>query len=361
MKEKEITKLYHSISNIDSQFIEEARTKAAKKKNGWLKWGAAAACLCLAAAGAFAAVHLWTWGSTPIPNPNGTLERDPGPGGYPAVETLPGSALNEPDSGNVALSAFNDVDAAPVGVSAMIALLTEDFCPMSVEESLDYFGVTLPEDGIAPGLELTGGGCAGDGHGLYRKEGRGVYFDTNWYEFTGSGGKRVTLTLRTLFRLTLPSTEQVANGPERINFMEFRGWELTLFRYTDENGNQCVYTEFVLNGVIYTVSASGLGNNELAAVLCGLLPQKEYVPGPVTVTGVVTHVDSRTSDYFDGKEHHYSEGHDFITVDCGGMSLTVWLLGEADRFRVGDSVTVTYNGEPATAYNIWPGQLVSVE
>lgn len=32
-----------------------------------------------------------------------------------------------------------------------------------------------------------------------------------------------------------------------------------------------------------------------------------------------------------------------------------------DRFRVGDTVTITYNGEPATAYNIWPGQLVSVE
>lgn len=186
-----------------------------------------------------------------------------------------------------------------------------------------------------------------------------MYFDANYYEFIGSG-KSVTLTLRTLFHL-IPSPEQVANGPAQIEFTEISGWKLALFRYTDENGAQCVYTEFVLAGVTYSVSASGLENIELATVLFGLLPQKEYVPGPVAVTGTVTHVDSRTGDYFDGAEHHYSEDHDFITVDCGGTRLTVWLPGEADSFSIGDSVTVTYNGEPATAYNIWPGQLVSVE
>ena len=92
-----------------------------------------------------------------------------------------------------------------------------------------------------------------------------------------------------------------------------------------------------------------------------LLPPKDYVPDPVTVTGTVTHVDSQTSDYFDGTEHHYSENHNYITVDCGGTRLTVWLPGEADSFSVGSAVTITYNGEPATAYNIWPGQLVDVE
>ena len=47
MKEKEISKLYKSITNVDNQFIEEAQTKT-KKKNGWLKWAAMAACLCVA-------------------------------------------------------------------------------------------------------------------------------------------------------------------------------------------------------------------------------------------------------------------------------------------------------------------------
>ena len=356
MKKEEF---FEVLGELDDDIVKEAKSDRKGAKTGgpvWVKWGALAACLCLAAVGA---VHLWGMDGTPVPDPNGTLEREPGPGEYPSTGIVPGFTLDEPDSVNIFPAVFNDVDAAPVGESAMIALLTEDFRPMSAEESLAYFGVILLEDGIVPSLELTGGGCIGDGHGIYRSEARGVYFDANYYEFTGSG-KSVTLTLRTLFHL-IPSPEQVADGPEHIEFMEIRGWELALFRYADENGVQCVYTEFVLDGVTYTITASGLGNNELALVFLSLLPYKEYIPGPVTVTGTVTHVDSRTSDYFDGTQHHYSEDHDFITVDCDGTHLTVWLPGEADRFRVGDSVTVTYNGEPATAYNIWPGQLVSVE
>ena len=46
MKEKEISKLYNSLTNVDNQFIEEAQTKAIKK-NSWLKWAAMAACICL--------------------------------------------------------------------------------------------------------------------------------------------------------------------------------------------------------------------------------------------------------------------------------------------------------------------------
>lgn len=46
MKEKETSKLYHSITNVDNQFIEEAQTTK-KKKNVWLKWATMAACMCL--------------------------------------------------------------------------------------------------------------------------------------------------------------------------------------------------------------------------------------------------------------------------------------------------------------------------
>lgn len=56
MREAKISKLYHSISKIDSQFIEEAQTEAAKKRSPWIDWlklGVAAACLCLVVAGIF--------------------------------------------------------------------------------------------------------------------------------------------------------------------------------------------------------------------------------------------------------------------------------------------------------------------
>lgn len=53
MKEKETSKLYNSITNVDNQFIEKAQAKLKKKKNGWLKWGAMVACLCLVIGGIF--------------------------------------------------------------------------------------------------------------------------------------------------------------------------------------------------------------------------------------------------------------------------------------------------------------------
>ena len=52
MKEKETSKLYNSITNVDNRFIEEAQIKTKRKKSGRLVWGAAAVCLFLAAAGA---------------------------------------------------------------------------------------------------------------------------------------------------------------------------------------------------------------------------------------------------------------------------------------------------------------------
>ena len=51
MKQKEISKLYNSITNVDNQFVEEAQTKTTKKI-GWLKGAAMAACLCLMIVGA---------------------------------------------------------------------------------------------------------------------------------------------------------------------------------------------------------------------------------------------------------------------------------------------------------------------
>ena len=52
MKEKETKMLYHSISNINEDFIEEARKAKTKKvkRPAWIQWGMAAACILLVAA-----------------------------------------------------------------------------------------------------------------------------------------------------------------------------------------------------------------------------------------------------------------------------------------------------------------------
>ena len=71
MKEKETSKLYNSITNVDNQFIEEAQTKT-KKKNGWLKWAAMAACLCLMFVGV---LSISDWKNVPQGNQETTEQR----------------------------------------------------------------------------------------------------------------------------------------------------------------------------------------------------------------------------------------------------------------------------------------------
>lgn len=331
-----------------------------------MKWGVLTACLCLVAAGVFAVVHPWKTDGTPVSDPDGMMEQEPEPSEYPPAGNVVKEVVQEgQESGSTVNVVYNDVDGSLVGVGSMFDLAADAFCPMSAEETLDYFGIMFPEDGLLPGLELTGGGCFGDGHGVYRTESRGVFYDRNSYLFANQD-KKVILTLSRTFH-RMPSEAIVAKGPDPIEFTEIHGWKLAFYRFTDwfidEEGRKCVYTEFLLDDVICTVSAVGLEDDELAQALMNLLPQKECVQDPVVVTGIVEHVDNRTFHYTYnfGKEHVYDEQHDYIEVDCGGTPLTVWLLGEADRFNKGDCVTVTYNGEPATVHNIWPGQLVSVE
>ena len=57
MKEKEISKLYNSITNVDNQFIEEAQTTKKKKNNRIKRVAAAAACLALICAAAINYIH----------------------------------------------------------------------------------------------------------------------------------------------------------------------------------------------------------------------------------------------------------------------------------------------------------------
>jgi len=46
------------LGEINEKYLNEAISYKAKKKNGWLKWGAIAACLCLVVIGAFVAPNL---------------------------------------------------------------------------------------------------------------------------------------------------------------------------------------------------------------------------------------------------------------------------------------------------------------
>jgi len=83
------SKLLDSIGYVDSQLINEADTYVpAKKKNGWLKWGAMAACLCLVLAGTFGVnkyYHHLQEQMNPTDNTEGTQNE-----GRPPVSTAEG-------------------------------------------------------------------------------------------------------------------------------------------------------------------------------------------------------------------------------------------------------------------------------
>lgn len=374
MKNEQTQKLYESLSGIDPTYLEEAREPLQRRQSrrSWKTWGALAACLCLIGVGLFAGLRggghlppevpsvLETAAPTE-PQPTAALHTaEPIP---PAqTEThLPFPAASSLPTFDLMPLPYNDAGEAPVAEYGMISLDPRDFVSMTTQEAMDYFGIDLPDVYTLAGLPLTGADCMGPGAGRYESETQGVYFDCNSFTYSDED-QRVVLAARTTFTHTIPTSEQVASGPEEMSFTEVNGWQLVLFRYPDEAGNPLVYTEFVLGDTVCSLSAAGLTDEAFAAALGEVLPEKESpADGITTCTGTVVSVDSREETYFDGQEHHVSTRRDWLTLDVDGTRYTVWLPGEAGAYWEGDQVTLSYRGEPATAYNIWPGQQISVE
>ncbi len=369
-------KLYHSLSDIDPAYIEEAKEPLQQRPSraSWKKWGALAACLCLIGAGLVSGLHRDSTsqptGEIPslAPGAAETATAEPTestPTAHqstaPAENTPPAPAAT-PQPTTIPLSLqYNEIPEVPQAQYAMINLSGEDFRTMDAQEALDTFGIPLQADGTLAGLSLTEGGCLGLGYGKFETAERGVYYDINTFVFSAEG-KRITLTARTTFSHMRPTSEQVSSGPDDLTFTEIKGWHLVLFRCPDEASNPLVYTEFVLGDTVCSLSAIGLTDAEFAEALGQILPAKASpADGITTCTGTVRNVENRTEDYYDGSQHHVSEHHDWLEVDVEGTQYTVWLPGTADVFQAGDQITLTYKGEPATAYNIWPGQLLSVE
>ena len=374
MKDQQTQKLYESLSGIDPAYLEEAREPLQHKRSlkSWQTWGALAACLCLMGIGLFAGLR--GNGNLPPEAPSvletaAATEAQPTAALHTAEPIPPTEAqVQRPSLAASPLPTFdlitlpyNDTGEAPVAEYGMISLDPRDFISMSTQEAMDYFGIALPDIYTLAGLPLTGADCMGPGAGRYESEDRGVYFDSNSFTYSAED-RRIVLAARTTFSHTIPTSEQVAAGPEDMTFTEVNGWQLVLFRYPDEAGNPQVYTEFVLGDTVCSLTAAGLTDEAFAAALGEVLPEKESPADGITAcTGTVLTVDSREEYYFDGQEPHVSTVHDWIALDIGGTRYTVWLLGEAGAFREGDQVSLSYRGEPATAYSVWPGQLISVE
>lgn len=361
--------LFQAAGELDDDLLLDAEEflKGPKKPKSrpWVKWGGLAACAALAACA------LWVMSpgegqrpqdATPPPEIVRTPNVDP-----PVIESEP---VNKP----FVSMYFNQLTGEPEqSTTAMFALMGEDFVPMPREELLDYFGVTLPVEEVLPAYFAVGPEEGdGFGRGIYRSESRDTYFDTNTFSFEHTGGViGVYVTLDKAFHMAAAPWELPG---DLLEFTTINGWELALFRYPDEEGNQYFYTEFLQNDVGYRVCGKNMREQEYAAVLGALLEQRE-APAPSeprTFTGEYgggIGYQTLTATNPDGSVTVEESRHGPLHLDLDGgseyPSLRIELTPEqAEEFSdlsLGDRVEVTFTGEPASIGTVWTQQLVSLK
>ena len=336
-------KLLRLIGDIPDAYIMEAAPKEkSRRKTAWIKWCASAAA-CLAVV--LAAVYVLPPFSHPINAPTASTTENVGSlQGASGGETTPSDTLE-----NVSLH-LNELSGMPSGGAAMFALLCDDFQAMTADELLRYYGVSLPAEDALPSLELQPQGESG---GIYRNDDRGVYYDANAFFFeTGDGSRSLSITLAKACKFVSGvRNERVSD--QTLAFTELNGREVAVFHYTDEDGSDCCYVEFVQDGVAYYVTASNLSREDFIKALSVLLE--------VNTSGNAgdTHTLTGTVDAIDPNSNALG-----VTLDDGQEydSVTVYLPEEKTaEYVLKEKVSVSYTGEPATVSCIWQQQLVSVE
>lgn len=363
-------RLFEAVGELDDNLLLDAEeflnSPKKQKPRPWVRWGGLAAC----AAVAVCALWIMSPGEAPGQRPQDA----------PPPETVQTPNVDrpavEPEAATrpIVQMNFNQLGKEPErGATAMFNLSGEDFVPMTREELLDYFGVSLPVEEVLPAYFAVGPEEGdGFGRGIYRSESRDTYFDTNTFSFELSGGMvGVYVTLDRAFHMAASPWELPA---DLLEFTTINGRELALFRYPDEEGNQYFYTEFLQNDVGYRVCGKNMCEQEYAAVLEALLEERETLV-PIrsrTFTGVysggighqtltTTHEDGSVS----AEESWHGPLHLALEDGAEYPSLRIELTPEqAEEFSdlsLGDRVEVTFTGEPATIGTVWTQQLVCLK
>lgn len=370
--------LFEAAGQVDNDLLEDAeeflQRSGTRRPRPWVKWGAMAACLTVAVCA------LWAIGlrepagpaeTAAMSDPKASEELLP-------TETQPADSVppEEPEqiTRPVVQVNLNQLDGAPEAgtYSAWLDLSEENFVPMTREELLDYYGVTLPVGEVLPDLTAVGPKeDSGYGRGIYHNE-SGVYLDTNTFSFESADGVRGVYVKLEMARSL--SSYVLELSKDMLAFTTINGWELALFQYSNWEGDNCQYVEFRQNGVTYYVRGKNLDNQEFAAVLEALLEERsDYAPGePRTFIGAYNGgigFQTLRSTNADGSvtvETSWTgvlgltleEGAEYAYLN---MELTPEQAEELSVLSLGDPVAVTFIGEPATIGTVWPQQLVSLE
>lgn len=317
MKEK---MLFQVMNEVDDRYYEEAEAYICKTHR-WGRGIAVAACAALVLAGALAAV----W---PEETPTASVS--------PSPET------------EQTLTLFPNESAAPRAVTSNIALMWEDYAPMTYEKLLDYFQIDLPVTQVLPDLTLKD-----SSYGIYQGEERGTYYDGNAVVFeSGDGTQRVQVVLSKVFKHTSDVFQLTG---DQLAFTQVKNRDLAVFHYTDETGQSCYYAEFIQHDVAFQVEGENLSEQNYAKVLEALVDPAQQEEEVHTLVGSVIATDSYTNDLgilLEGEQvPQYSRGYSVHLPE--GLRV--------EDFTLGDVVEVTYTGEPATICTVWEEQFVDIQ
>lgn len=322
-----------AMSEVNDKYYEEAANYHCKKR-GWVKFTSLAACAAIVLAVSFAT--LWKLPSQTTPQPEYE----------PPIITNPDNQSDNPEQG-ISLN-VNEIEAPNV-VSANICLGADDFTAMSYKELLKYFDTSLPITETLPYLTLQS-----ENFGIFQSEDRDIYYDGNLVVFQNSDGTQsINIELSKVFKHTY---DVFTLSADELQFTEINGRELAVFHYTDENGADCYYTEFLQNDVAFMVGSENISAEDYGKCLQVLVEKAQQNSGSVnTITGEIGVIDPYANHI--GVRLDKEQAPEYSSVY--GIDLPDGQ--SAEDYSSGDRVEVTYRGEPATILTIWAEQLVDIK
>lgn len=322
-----------AMNEVDDKYYEEAEHYHGKKQR-YVKFTSLAACAAIVAVVALGT--LWKL-------PGQTM---PQPGYNPPIITSPDDQSDNPEQG-IRLN-VNEIEEPNV-VSGNIGLFTDDFTAMSYEDMLTYFDTSLPIPETLPYLTLQS-----ENFGIFQLEDHDIYYDGNLVVFQNSDGtQRINIDLSKVNKHTY---DVFTLSADELQFTEINGRKLAVFHYTDENGADCYYTEFLQNDVAYMVGSENIPAEDYGKCLQVLVEKAPQGSASVhTITGEVTAITHNTNSIWvlldENEAPEYSRRYE-INLPSGYS---------AEGYSMGDRVEVTFRGEPATICTIWAEQFVDIK
>lgn len=322
-----------AMNEVDNKYYVEAENYHGQKQR-YIKLTSLAACAAIVAAAVLGT--LWK-------TPGQTM---PQPGYDPPIITSPDDSSNHTEQA-ISLN-VNEIEEPNV-VSGNIALGADDFTAMSYEDMLTYFDTSLPIPETLPYLTLRS-----ETFGIFQQEDHDIYYDGNFVVFQSSDGTQsINIDLSKVNKHTY---DAFILSADELKFTEINGRELAVFHYTDENGADCYYTEFLQNDVAFMVGSENISAEDYGKCLQVLVEKAPQGTGSVhTITGEVTAITHNTNSIWvlldEDEAPEYSRRYE-INLPSGYS---------AEGYSMGDCVEVTYRGEPATICTIWAEQFVDIK